>query len=108
MSHDILSDVLRNVRLRGALFYHVSGGRNWAAEAPPSRDIATAVMPDSEHVMEYHVVIGGSCWGAIVGEPPVRLDTDQMKRVLINLVDNAIEAMGRSGEIVVDLGLVEV
>ena len=75
MSHDILSDVLRSVRLRGALFFYVSGGRSWAAEAPPSRDIAAAVMPDSEHVIEYHVITRGSCWGAIVGEAPVRLET---------------------------------
>ena len=68
MSHDILSDLLRSVRLRGALFYYVNGSRNWAAEAPASRDISAAVMPDSEHVMEYHVVTRGSCWGAIVGE----------------------------------------
>ena len=74
MSHDTLSDVLRNVRLRGALFYHVNGSSNWAAEAPPSHEIAGAVMPGLEHVMEYHVVTRGSCWGAIVGEPPVRLD----------------------------------
>ena len=46
----------------------------WAAEAPASRDIAAAVLPDSEHVMEYHVVTRGTCWGAIVGEPPVRLE----------------------------------
>ena len=75
MSQDILSDVLRSVRLRGALFFYVSGGRNWAAEAPPARDIAAAVMPDAEHVMEYHVITRGSCWGAIVGESPVRLET---------------------------------
>jgi len=75
MSHDILSDVLRNVRLRGALFYHVSGSRKWAAEAPASRDIATAVMQDSEHVMEYHVVTRGSCWAAIVGQAPARLES---------------------------------
>ncbi len=74
MSQDILSDVLRSVRLRGALFYIVSGNRTWAAEAPPSREIAASVMPDAEHVMEYHVVTHGSCWGAIVGEPPVRLE----------------------------------
>ncbi len=73
MSRDILSDVLRSVRLRGAVFYYVSGGRNWVAEAPPAREIAAAVMPDSEHVLEYHVVTRGSCWGAIVGESPVRL-----------------------------------
>ena len=75
MSHDILSDVLRTVRLRGALFYYVTGGRSWAAEAPPSREIAASVMPGAEHVMEYHVVTRGCCWAAIVGEPPIRLET---------------------------------
>jgi AraC-like DNA-binding protein len=74
MSHDILSDVLRSVRLRGALFFYVNGGRSWAAEAPRSREIAAAVMPGWEHVMEYHVVTRGSCWAAIVGESPVRLE----------------------------------
>jgi two-component system nitrogen regulation sensor histidine kinase NtrY len=33
------------------------------------------------------------------GVPPVRLDPDQMKRVLINLVDNAIEAMEKKGTV---------
>jgi two-component system nitrogen regulation sensor histidine kinase NtrY len=32
----------------------------------------------------------------------VRLDPEQMKRVMINLIDNAIEAMGRQGTIVVE------
>ena len=73
MSHDILSDVLRSVRLRGALYFQVNARDAWAAEAPPAREIAAAVMPEAEHVMEYHVVVAGECWGAIVGEPPVRL-----------------------------------
>lgn len=73
MSHDTLSDVLRTVRLRGAVFFYVSGGREWAAEAPDSKEIAPAVMPGAEHVMQYHVVTGGNCWAGIVGQPPVRL-----------------------------------
>ena len=73
MGQDALSDVLRNVRLRGAVFYYVSGSSSWAAEAPPSRAIAAAVMPGSEHVVEYHVVTSGACWAAIVGEQPVRM-----------------------------------
>ena len=32
----------------------------------------------------------------------VRVDPEQMKRVIINLVDNAIEAMGREGTIVIE------
>jgi two-component system nitrogen regulation sensor histidine kinase NtrY len=34
--------------------------------------------------------------------PLVRLDVEQIRRVVINLVDNAIEAMERKGEIVVE------
>jgi two-component system nitrogen regulation sensor histidine kinase NtrY len=33
--------------------------------------------------------------------PPVRLDADQMKRVLINLVDNAVEATQGKGRVVI-------
>lgn len=73
MSHDTLSDVLRAVRLRSAVYYYVSCGGNWAAEAPASREIAAAVMPGVEHVIEYHVVTQGECWAAVVGESPVRL-----------------------------------
>lgn len=74
INQDLLSDVLRSVRLRGALYFHVTGTRDWAAEAPPSREIAAAVMPGSEHVIEFHAVISGSGWGAVVGGEPVRLE----------------------------------
>jgi two-component system, NtrC family, nitrogen regulation sensor histidine kinase NtrY len=36
------------------------------------------------------------------GVPLVRLDVEQIRRVIINLVDNAVEAMDRKGEIVVE------
>jgi two-component system nitrogen regulation sensor histidine kinase NtrY len=36
------------------------------------------------------------------GLPFVRIDPEQVRRVIINLVDNAIEAMERSGQIVVE------
>jgi AraC-like DNA-binding protein len=75
MSQDILSDVLRSVRLRGVLYFYVNGTREWAAEAPPSREIAGAVVPGAEHVIEYHVVVSGGCWAAVTGETPVRLET---------------------------------
>jgi two-component system nitrogen regulation sensor histidine kinase NtrY len=34
--------------------------------------------------------------------PPVRVDVEQIRRVLINLVDNAVEAMERKGRILVE------
>jgi AraC-like DNA-binding protein len=73
MSQDTLSDVLRSVRLRTAVFYFVSCEGDWVAEAPASKQIADAVMPDAEHVIEYHVVTAGECWAAITGEQPRKL-----------------------------------
>ena len=75
MTTDTLSDVLRSVHLRGAVFYYLSYGHEWAAEAPPAKEFAGTVIPGAEHVMEYHVITKGSGWAAIVGESPVRLET---------------------------------
>ncbi len=62
---DVLSDVLRAVRLRGAVFYSVSAstpGRRGARRHASSR---TYVMPGSEHVIEYHLL---RRWG-VLGRP---------------------------------------
>jgi AraC-like DNA-binding protein len=72
-AHDTLSDVLRTVRLRTAVFYYVSCEGEWVVEAPCSRDIAAAVMPEAEHVMEYHVLTSGECWAGLVGEEPIKM-----------------------------------
>jgi AraC-like DNA-binding protein len=73
MSQDILSDVLRTVRLRSTLYYYVCCMGSWAAEAPPSEQVTSTVMPEVDQVISYHVVIAGDCWAAVVGEPPLRL-----------------------------------
>lgn len=74
MSGDTLSDLLRAVRFRGAVFYYIEGSPPWVAEAPPAREIIPAIMPGVEHMIEFHGVVKGSCWAAMVGEPPVRLE----------------------------------
>jgi AraC-like DNA-binding protein len=68
MNADTLSDVLRAVRLKGAVFFDVDTAEPWVAEAPPAKVIAPAVMPDAEHVIEYHVITSGSCWASVVGQ----------------------------------------
>src|SRR5262249_19773820 len=73
MSQDTLSDVLRAVRLRGAVFYYIDGSSPWVAETPPAREIIPGIMPGAEHLIEFHSVVEGSCWGAVAGEPPIRL-----------------------------------
>jgi len=73
MSRDTLSDLLRSVRIRGAVFYYVSCRSPWSAEAPPASEIAEAVMPGCEHVMEYHMIAKGNGWAAVSGMQPVKL-----------------------------------
>jgi len=73
VSRDTLSDLLRAVRVRGAVFYYVSCSDKWSAEAPPASEIAEAVMPGSEHVIEYHMIAKGNGWAAVDGETPVKL-----------------------------------
>jgi len=75
MTVDTLSEVLKAVRLKGAVFFDVEASAPWVAEALPANEIATAILPDSEHVMEYHVITSGSCWASVVGHDtePVRL-----------------------------------
>lgn len=73
MSQDTLSDLLRSVRLRGALFFHVDCVEPWVTEARAASEVAPAVMPDSEHLMEYHVVIRGGCWAGVVGAAPTQV-----------------------------------
>jgi AraC-like DNA-binding protein len=71
---DVLSDVLRSVRLTGAVYFDFELSSPWVAEAPPSHEIADIVMPGAQRVIEYHLIARGACWGNVVGEPPIRLN----------------------------------
>ena len=73
MSQDTLSDLLRAVRLRSALFFDLACAGSWLAEAPGASQIAEVAMPEAEQVIDFHVVTSGECWIAVQGEPPLRL-----------------------------------
>jgi AraC-like DNA-binding protein len=74
VSSDVLSDVLRAVRLTGAVYFDFELSSPWVAEAPPSQQIAATVMPGAQRVIEYHLIARGACWGHQVGSDPVRLN----------------------------------
>jgi AraC-like DNA-binding protein len=77
-SADVLSDVLRSVRLTGAVYFDFELSSPWVAEAPPAREIAAKVMPGAQRVIEYHLVARGACWANVVGEPPLRLNAGDL------------------------------
>lgn len=75
MEGDTLTDVLRAVHMSGAIFFDVHAASPWASEAPHSREIRPMVMPEAQHLLEYHVMVSGSCWANLVdgSQPPVEL-----------------------------------
>ena len=70
---DPLSDLLRAVRLTGAYFFLAEGAKPWSVAAAPAGERTPRVLPDAEHLMAYHVMTEGSCWGGLLGEPPVHM-----------------------------------
>lgn len=73
---DVLSDVLRVVRLTGAIYFDIDAGAPWVGESPGTAEIAAAVMPGAEHVISFHAVMSGSCWAALGDDtlPPVHVN----------------------------------
>jgi AraC-like DNA-binding protein len=71
----VLSDVLRTVRLTGALFFLVDASSPWVEELPAAESFGPVLLPGAQQIVSYHVVTRGPCWGALVGGPAVRLET---------------------------------
>jgi AraC-like DNA-binding protein len=62
------------VRLTGAVYFTIDGTAPWVAETPPGAAIAPYIVSGVEHVIDYHLVVAGSCWGGVVGDAAVRLE----------------------------------
>jgi AraC-like DNA-binding protein len=69
---DVLSDVLRVVRLSGALFFTAELSAPWALESPDAASLAS-VLPNAECLALFHVLVEGECWVDTVGHPTVQL-----------------------------------
>jgi AraC-like DNA-binding protein len=68
-ARDVLSDVLRSVRLTGSMLFLVDATEPWRSHAPETRLFAPQVMPQAQHVVSYHIVVRGQCWAGLAGEP---------------------------------------
>lgn len=72
---DVLSDVLKAVRLTGAVYFDVRARCPWVAETPATSRICARIMPEFEHVIAFHIMMDGWCWAQLAdeSEPPVKL-----------------------------------
>ncbi len=78
MGDDVLSDVLKAVRLTGAIFYDVSGHAPWAAEQPTQAEILPLILPGAEQLIAYHVVVEGRCFANLVGDTPIPVEAGEV------------------------------
>ena len=56
---DVLSEVLKVVRLQGALFYNAELSAPWSIRAASSCALARHLVPDAEHLIIYHFLTEG-------------------------------------------------
>lgn len=69
---DTLSDVLRAIKLTGALFFGVNATSPWSVEVPQADSFARIILPRAQHVISYHIISQGSGWVRVGSEPPVQ------------------------------------
>jgi AraC-like DNA-binding protein len=62
---DPLSDVLRMVKLTGALFFMVDASSPWGVHVPEAEAFASSILPRAQHVVSYHIVLEGTGWAGI-------------------------------------------
>jgi AraC-like DNA-binding protein len=70
---DPLSDLLRVVRLDGAYFFLVEAAAPWSVEALPAKELRPRILPSAEHLISYHILTEGRCYGGLVDQEPVEL-----------------------------------
>ena len=72
---DVLSDMLRSVRLTGAMLFLVEASTPWVSWAPEAEAFRRVVLPAAQHLISLHIVTHGGCWAGLTGRPPERFET---------------------------------
>ncbi len=57
---DALSELLRTVKLSGAMFYVAELSKPWRVLAPSAKTLGRYVAPDASYVIEFHLAVQGS------------------------------------------------
>jgi AraC-like DNA-binding protein len=70
---DVLSEVLKVVRLDGALFYNAEFSAPWGFRSPPSSEFAPYVTAGARHVILYHLLTEGHACARLENGPTVAL-----------------------------------
>jgi AraC-like DNA-binding protein len=70
---DVLSEILKAIRLDGAFFYNAEFTAPWSVREPPSEVVAPHFASGGTHVIIYHLVTEGRCVASVEGGKPVEI-----------------------------------
>lgn len=73
MTIDLLSELLRPIRVRGAVFCQLEFGRAWGIRTALTPMLATKLIPGADHILQCHLVSHGHALLRIEGYPSVHL-----------------------------------
>jgi hypothetical protein len=59
---DALSELLRMVKLSGAVFFNANCSAPWCLRSPPSRVLGRYVAAPTSHIIEFHLITRGSSY----------------------------------------------
>src|SRR5437868_13269660 len=72
---DVLSEVLKAVKLDGALFFNAECSAPWCFRQPASSALASYFSAESKHIIMFHLLTEGRGYARVEGDgPPVLLD----------------------------------
>ncbi|AUT64351.1 AraC family transcriptional regulator [Paraburkholderia terrae] len=77
---DAFSDVLRVVRLGGAVYLNADLTAPWCVVGEVTSDLCATFLPRAERIVSYHLITEGSCWAALVDDPAsaIRVDAGEL------------------------------
>lgn len=70
---DVLSTVLKTVKLEGAMFYNAEFSAPWSFRSPPSGLVAPYISRECRHVIIYHLLTHGQAYANVEGGPRLSL-----------------------------------
>jgi AraC-like DNA-binding protein len=89
---DILSDVLKTVRLTGAAYFEIIAQEPWSVHSPAKEVILPRILPGADRLIAYHVVIAGRCFASLNGGDAVPLEAGEV--VLFTNADPHVMSSG--------------
>jgi AraC-like DNA-binding protein len=95
---DALSDVLRLLRLSGAVYLNADFIAPWSVVGHVSPALCATFLPRAERVVSYHLIVEGSCFAALADDPASAMRVDAGE--LLVVPQGEAHVMGSSLELV--------